>query len=679
MTNSLQIEPSLLAAARTSKVVVFAGAGVSVGKPSSLPGWKATDAAILRVLVERLERGLDRPGWLTELIDITDAARCRGDFPPDYQAQLIEEMCGERYFNALQALDVDVVNSGHICIAALAAAGALSAVVTTNFDRLIEQALDAHGVRYDVALDEVGFKRAANHLQAGDPTALPVIKIHGSVTRPKSMIDTLKQRKRGRAESVRACIAGLATGYWLYLGFSADDLKTDRDYLGLVSAAAASAGATYVLHPGNADLSPGAKILLRGYGQAGHVVVCDVAPLLSAISEQLGAPKPQPVPDDEAVGRARFDARLQDWAESFSLAEVGLCLAALTEAVGEAEAAARILDQLVRKELVNQRDTPPFQLLQLHYGRLGAALGRFIAVPDMGGAESNISVETTQSLLRVVAVGNQLRFAATTWLTLVLLWHGEGKEAVEQAAALLLSLQADAKTDLTPGSDEEAVDAWLSAAQVAMVAGEPKLAGAALGTAGFVQTAARGSGDVVRQARAKAFEILLLAATGEDPQALFDQSKEVFDDAARVRDGFTLGMLHLALGRWLVGGHRPQVSGSVGPASSSERALALLNIAIDTFHRQGMTPWELYAQIQAMKATANLGGWDEVSRVEYEVGSIVKTRFPILTSHFLEAAGQFLRMRGDERADTAFREACDAAEQTGLQARQQLLRKYVDA
>ncbi len=365
--------------------------------------------------------------------------------------------------------------------------------------------------------------------------------------------------------------------------------------------------------------------------------------------------------------------------ESLSLSEAGLCLAAITEALGEAENAARLLDRLVRDELVDERDTPPFHLLQLHYGRLGAALGRFIAVPDMEGAQSNISVETEQSLLRVLDLRNELRFAAATWLTLVWLWSGDGEQAVAEAAKLLLSLQHDPRSEVVPASDEEAVDAWLSAAQVALVASDPALVGAVLGTAASVLTAARQSGDAVRLARAKALEILLSAATGEDAQALFNQSVAVFEDAARVKDGFTLGMLHLALGRWLVGGHRPQASESVGPESSSERALALLNIAIDSFHRQAMTPWELYAQIQAMKSVADLGTWDEVSRAENEIGATVETRFPILTSHLLEAHGQVLRMRGDEHADAVFLAACDAAEKTGLRARAQQLRNYVGA
>jgi hypothetical protein len=122
------------------RILIFAGAGVSAGKPSSLPGWYRLNEQIMFALRMRLEAGVERERWLAEVVSSVDSLRKTCHFPPDYQAQLTEEMCGERYFRALQALDVDIVNNGHRGIAALAAGGAVSAIVTTNFDRLIEHA-----------------------------------------------------------------------------------------------------------------------------------------------------------------------------------------------------------------------------------------------------------------------------------------------------------------------------------------------------------------------------------------------------------------------------------------------------------------------------------------------------------------------------------------------------------
>src|SRR5215831_13591806 len=126
-------------AARSRSLVIFAGAGVSAGKPSALPGWKPLNAAIFRALRTRLQAALQKANVLEQMESFLDSEREADRFPPDYQAQIIEEMCGERYFRALQALDVRITNAGHEGIAGLGAAGAIRAVVTTNFDRLIER------------------------------------------------------------------------------------------------------------------------------------------------------------------------------------------------------------------------------------------------------------------------------------------------------------------------------------------------------------------------------------------------------------------------------------------------------------------------------------------------------------------------------------------------------------
>ncbi len=300
------------------EMVILAGAGVSAGWPTALPGWKELNAAIAQVLRNCLESSINRPGWLEQPVSLLDAQREADQFPPEYQAQLIEEMCGERYFHALHALDIDVGNAGHDGIAALAEAGALKAVVTTNFDRLIEQALDRHGVPYVVAFDDAGFVELGKRLHSHDHMPLPVIKIHGSVSAPLSMIDTLKQRKRARSRHLESCLDALQPDYWLYLGFSAADLESNPDYLGLVPGAARSAGATYVAYPKNPNLGHGAQKLMTAFGDRWSVVISDIAQYLGQVCDALGAPGPAPIPADLPLGSARFKEQLQAWANALS-------------------------------------------------------------------------------------------------------------------------------------------------------------------------------------------------------------------------------------------------------------------------------------------------------------------------------------------------------------------------
>src|SRR5262249_54965238 len=157
---------------RRDRIVVMAGAGVSAGPPSSLPGWKALNAAIVAALRHRIETGLNGRVSLTEPEALLNAARNANTLPPAYQAQVIEEVCGERYFRGLQSLDVHVGNSAHESIASMAEDGMLRAVVTTNFDRLIERALDRRGVAYDEVFDEPGFVRIGERLRSGAPGLL---------------------------------------------------------------------------------------------------------------------------------------------------------------------------------------------------------------------------------------------------------------------------------------------------------------------------------------------------------------------------------------------------------------------------------------------------------------------------------------------------------------------------
>ena len=335
--------------ARRGEVIVMAGAGVSAVRPSALPGWKAVNAAIVQVLDRRLETALNRPGWLTEIIPVIDTERGADRFPPDYQAQLIEEMSGDRYFRALQAFDVDVINSCHDGIAALAAAGAVKAVVTTNFDRLIERALDRRGLPYVVAYDDPGYVQMRQRVTARERGSLPIIKIHGCVSDHRSMIDTLKQRKRGRSQHLQECLEALQSGYWCYLGFSAADLETDKGYLGLV-AGATEAGRDLVAYPGNPILGKGATTLMEAYGNR-MIVVAHIADYLGEVCGALGIPGPETITDDAPLGLAKFQEKLEAWSAGLSPAAAGLCLAAILEAIGQAEPGVRILDRLVRKEL----------------------------------------------------------------------------------------------------------------------------------------------------------------------------------------------------------------------------------------------------------------------------------------------------------------------------------------
>lgn len=236
MTASLpefsEVLDPLTKAARERGLVVFAGAGLSVPTPSALPGWRHLNTAFLDALCVRLAKFTDGevgPGLLEWLVTRCDQNQV---ISPDFQAQLAEDECGVEYFRMFQVLDIDAWNTGHAAIAALAKAGVLRALITTNFDRLTEHALRKAEVEFRVFGDVADFEALEHFVANSTPEGnrvLPVIKAHGSVESPESMVDTLCQRMIGRPLALERAISQLLGRHAsLVLGFSGADLAEPR-------------------------------------------------------------------------------------------------------------------------------------------------------------------------------------------------------------------------------------------------------------------------------------------------------------------------------------------------------------------------------------------------------------------------------------------------------------------
>jgi hypothetical protein len=352
------------------------------------------------------------------------------------------------------------------------------------------------------------------------------------------------------------------------------------------------------------------------------------------------------------------------------------------EAAGLAEAGVRVLDRLVRKDLVgSDREGEDYRALQLHYGRMGSALGRFVAVRDMYGAASNASVEATQSLLRLHR--SEYDFSARGLLACTWLWLNEGARAHEAAWSVLRTVldtmfREEVAPHITVENTNEApktealIDAWLSAAQVAVVTEDESLLQRIIETAPKMHEAALGCGDIVRAVRVVACHLLVVATSpDEDVPKMAAKYGEEFRGATRVGDGFALAFRDLSLGRWLIGPGGRELAKRTGEdgAALATRALPFLQSASWVFKRQGMHPWLSYVGLQATKAFADLRQFDEAQSA---FNSVIESlpRFPIWASFADEVVGQVQLMRGNkEAARISFTRAIQAAQASGLSER----------
>lgn len=331
--------PTLVEHARERGLVVFAGAGISMPAPSSLPSWYAFNDIVLSALTRRVDGfvGADFSEHLQQQLVAT--RRDTRYFSPDYQAQIIEDEIGSAYFRILQALDTPDRNACHDSVAALAAQGFVAAIVTTNFDRLLERALTAAGVEHRVL-------RQADEYTAFRPGEGPItiLKVHGSVELPDSMVDTLRQRLVGRPEALEAAVAELLRRHHvLFAGFSGADLDYDEGYLGLRAAADQNHGFTCLVRPGTTP-SKSMASLAEAWGPGARFEEAMLPDWFGGLLHELGVSALDSTVPAVAVDRVpEVRAHADQWVASLGTMVASAILAELLESGGWPELAYEVL------------------------------------------------------------------------------------------------------------------------------------------------------------------------------------------------------------------------------------------------------------------------------------------------------------------------------------------------
>lgn len=607
-------------------IVIFAGAGVSANPPSGVPGWFALNAIILRALQHRVTSYLGRdPRWLEEVIQAIIARRDQGSFPPAYQAQIVEEQCGESYFHALAAVDLEQRNAAHEAIAALAKSGHVRGIVTTNFDCLIERALAAYGVKFEVALDEPGFRRAAQGL-AANTRKLWVAKLHGCATKPLSMIDTLRQRLLGRKTLLeKLLVPWLRRHFVIYVGFSAADLNHDRDYLGLREAAGNSAGAWFVRYPGS-KLEPGAQALVDAYGGSSQCFEAKLEAVFYSVLKALQTPTPEPprvvLPDVAASVRARA----QKWAAALQPYEAINALATLLDAGGEEGAAFEVLHRTWESRLSSDSAGAHYARYQYNYARHCLEAG------EMRYEETPENFYRSADMIPEAVVGAAL------------FWFYRGLP--EQAARYLSEaerVEAGMKNPRLSG------DLWLFRARRAVVYHEINLF-EALVHAGNRQ---RKAGDLPRAARLWTLAARLAAHAG-DMNNLLGLSEPIEGAALYLGDQSLQAEMHLAQAiAFLKGG-------------ASQTGLSNLQESVPTLLRLERWPALIEALIESIRFTLIASGIDATRDLFQEAKQRIVGRYdvyyPLLK---LVEAEHYARTGQAEWLKRVIEEAAPLAKATG--------------
>lgn len=595
--------PESLANVRKTGFGALCGAGISMAPPTSLPSWWDFNRGVLRGLADRLVRDSSSTwveGRFEELISRREHLRA---FTPDFMAQLMEEEVGADYFRVLSVLDSEAWNDNHAALAALAHAGILRAIITTNFDRLLERALDSLSVDYEVFATPESFERLTDVIARKDH-GLVLIKAHGTVEEPSSMVDTLAQRVIGRPKALEDAISALLRLFpCLVVGFSGADLAYDAGYLGLRAAADGGVGLVTLVRPQKKPSDPMGE-LLTVWGSRGATIEGDLPDWLMRFASDLdveAAPiSPATVQPD---WKAKLDASIGAWVDGLGTVSAVNMFTSLVDANADDDNMLRYL-MFYRRYYRSTEDALRSQYWRFEYN-LGRRLldrgliGRIepqragLVLPGSRDVDAKDYASGLQFLARAANEGG-LAEGHADLVRLLALQHGHGK--VRGNVDQLLTRFSDQKS--TRANYEIA----LLGAEFAEEFGDIQAAAERIG---YAITVSRNLGDEPRRALALA-RAARIAALRQG----YDLARQYAETARVIAERLSLPII--------VGDAAAAIGMVEVLADNDAAALEPLTIACARFRRLDRRPRLLYALCDLIRATYYTGHRDATTQAVEE-------------------------------------------------------------
>lgn len=256
--------------------VIIAGAGISMDAPSNLPSWRQYNQELIEAIKREALKLCPEAENLLKLISLGDT------FPIQSLSDIIvNQGAGKSYFPLLGLLNSSSPNANHLALSEMAKQGILKAVVTTNFDTLIETAFQQMVVPLTVVIqDEMYYK-------VPSISTCCLMKIHGSAYDYNSLIDTVTQKSKGLSKAKRLVLNGLfSQSEIIFIGFSGTDLDFDIDYIPIAEALNAGNHVTWIIQPGTA-LNHNVRKLEKIYSNSFNVIESKLSDFFRSLGVNL--------------------------------------------------------------------------------------------------------------------------------------------------------------------------------------------------------------------------------------------------------------------------------------------------------------------------------------------------------------------------------------------------------
>lgn len=195
-----------------SNMTIFCGSGISFG--SNIPGVNAIINSLIAPLIA-LTQSFSH-NWVNRIVDRSNGLIIQFEVIMGYIRQEIGTDVFAEFLKQVfdTKLNGYIPNNLHKSIAILAKKGIVKNIYTTNFDTLIEQALKDERIAYNSISDD----------ETLDSESVNVIKIHGCISKPETILTTMQEVSRNANKSIERlenCFIG--EGVVLFLGYSCSD------------------------------------------------------------------------------------------------------------------------------------------------------------------------------------------------------------------------------------------------------------------------------------------------------------------------------------------------------------------------------------------------------------------------------------------------------------------------
>jgi len=286
------------------QMAVFAGAGISIPPPSSLP----SAIEIINNLTIALCAHPSTSTYMGSLLESVLAAGMK----MEVLFEVIERNAGSKLLELFHLFEAGAPNLYHYLWARLLGVGAISHIVTTNFDCLIEQASD---VELTVLATE------AEH--ASRPSRA-LYKIHGTVDRPETMIAVLNKVSRGLPANKARLLRETLERSCIVIGWSDDDIDLTPPFFQVESELLiwfvydpqSPRVINFGAQPHQQEISGvPPKVIRILQKNRGICIACDPLKLLLDVWHKL-EPLLSAVPSLESTARPNIKTAISAWAES---------------------------------------------------------------------------------------------------------------------------------------------------------------------------------------------------------------------------------------------------------------------------------------------------------------------------------------------------------------------------